>query len=149
MQVAYAAVAKFARFWCRESVMAEDRRVEEKRRNELTLPARLGGQDKASCLDSGTSFLSFCLHIVLGRSPTFRRDERAALFPIIILFQCSERRRPRHAENRKLPYLLWRRHFYAASRGLHFWSCAITFGFQSSSHGAQRRRLLCPSRQGP
>lgn len=31
---------------CRESVMVEVRRVEEKRRNELTLPARLGRRDK-------------------------------------------------------------------------------------------------------
>jgi hypothetical protein len=51
-------------------------------------------QDKAGFPASGTSFLSFCLHIVLGRSPTFRRDERAALFPIIILFQGSESRHP-------------------------------------------------------
>jgi hypothetical protein len=51
--------------------------------------------DKAGFPATGTSFLSFCLHIVFGRSPTFRRDDRAALFPIIILFQCSERRRPR------------------------------------------------------
>src|SRR5260370_5052846 len=116
---------------------------------ELTLHARLGRQDKAGFPASVTSFLSFCLHIVLGRSPTFRRDERAALFSIIILFQCSESRRPRHAENRRWPYLRWRRCFYAASRGLHFWSCAITFDFQSSSDGAQRRRLSHPSRQGP
>lgn len=61
--------------------------------------ARLGRQDKAGFPASGTSFLSFCLHIALGRSPTFRRDERAALFPIIIRFQRSESRRPRHAEN--------------------------------------------------
>ena len=60
-----------------------------------------GGQDKAGFPASGTSFLSFCLHIVLGRSLTFRRDERAAHFLIVILFQCSERRRPRHAENRR------------------------------------------------
>jgi hypothetical protein len=85
--------------------MAEVRRVEEKRRNELTLPARLGRQDKASCLAAGTSFLSFCLHIVFGRSPTFHRDERAALFPIIILFQCSESRRTRRVENQTRPYL--------------------------------------------
>jgi len=50
--------------------------------------------DKAGFPASGTSFLSFCLHIVLGQSPTFRWDERAALFPIIILFQRSESRRP-------------------------------------------------------
>jgi hypothetical protein len=60
-----------------------------------------GWQDKAGFPASGTSFLNVCLHIVLGRSPTFRRDERAALFTIIILFQCSESRRPRHAENRR------------------------------------------------
>jgi hypothetical protein len=52
-------------------------------------------QDKAGFPASGTSFLSVCLHIVLGRPPTFRRDQRAALFPIIILFQRSESRRPR------------------------------------------------------
>jgi hypothetical protein len=57
-----------------------------------------GLQDKARFLAAGTSFLSFCLHIVLGPFPTFRRDERAALFPIIILFQCSESRRPRRAQ---------------------------------------------------
>jgi transglycosylase-like protein with SLT domain len=34
-----------------------------------------GWQDKAGFPASGTSFLSVCLHIVLGRSPTFRRDE--------------------------------------------------------------------------
>ena len=78
------------------------REVAKKRRRELTLHARLGRQDKASCLAAGTSFLSFCLHIVLGRSPTFRRDERAALFPIIILFQCSERRRPRHVRESEI-----------------------------------------------
>jgi hypothetical protein len=60
-----------------------------------------GWQDKAGFPASGTSFLSFCLHIVLGPSPTFHRDQRAALFPIIILFQCSESRRPRHAANRR------------------------------------------------
>ena len=53
-----------------------------------------GWQDKAGFPASGMSFLSVCLHIVLSRAPTFRRDERAALFPIIILFQCSESRRP-------------------------------------------------------
>ena len=83
--------------------MAEVRRVEEKRRSGLTLHARLGRQDKAGFPASGTSFLSFCLHVVLGRAPTFRRGERAALFPIIILFQCSESRRLRHAENRRWP----------------------------------------------
>jgi hypothetical protein len=62
-----------------------------------------GWQDKAGFPASGTSFLSSCLHIVLGRSPTFRRDERAALFPIIILFQRSESRRPRHAAIRRWP----------------------------------------------
>jgi hypothetical protein len=108
-----------------------------------------GRQDKAGFPASGTSFLSCCLHIVLGRSLTFRRDERAALFPIIILFQCSESRRPRHAANRRSPYLRWRRCFRAASRGLHFQACAMTFDFQSSSDGAQRRRLSYPSRQGP
>ena len=51
-------------------------------------------QDKAGFPASGTAFLRFCLHIVLGRSPTFRWDERAALFPIIILFQGSESRHP-------------------------------------------------------
>jgi hypothetical protein len=39
-----------------------------------------GRQDKAGFPASGTSFLSVCLHIVLDRSPTFRRDERAAPF---------------------------------------------------------------------
>jgi hypothetical protein len=34
-----------------------------------------GWQDKAGFPASGTWFLSFCLHIVFGRSPTFRRDE--------------------------------------------------------------------------
>ena len=53
-----------------------------------------GWQDKAGFPASGTSFLSVCLHIVLGRYPTLRRDERAALFPIVIFFQCSESRRP-------------------------------------------------------
>ena len=38
-----------------------------------------GWQDKAGFPASGTSFLSVCLHIVLGRAPTFRRDGRAAL----------------------------------------------------------------------
>src|ERR1700682_44509 len=63
---------------------------EERRRwvKYQKIPDRLRGQDKAGFPASGTSFLSFCLHIVLGRSPTFRRDERAAVFPIIILFQC-------------------------------------------------------------
>jgi hypothetical protein len=50
-------------------------KVAEKGSSELTLDARLGRQDKAGFPASGTSFLSFCLHIVLGRSPTFRRDE--------------------------------------------------------------------------
>src|SRR3954453_13096404 len=77
------------------------REIARRRSRELTLHARLGRQDKASCLAAGTSFLSVCLHIVFGRSPTFRRDERAALFPIIILLQCSESRRSRHAENRR------------------------------------------------
>jgi hypothetical protein len=108
-----------------------------------------GWQDKAGFPASGTSFLSFCLHIVLGRSPTFRRDERAALFSIIVLFQCSESGRPRHAANRRWPHLRQRRSFHAASRRVHFWSCAMTFDFQSSSDGAQRRRLSYPSRQGP
>ena len=81
--------------------MVEVRRVEEKRSSGLTLHARLGRQDKAGFPASGTSFLSVCLHIVLGRSPTFHRDQRAALFPIIILFQCSESRRPRHAASRR------------------------------------------------
>jgi hypothetical protein len=112
-------------------------------------PDRLRRQDEAGFPASGTSFLSICLHIVLGRAPTFRREERAALFPIILLFQCSESRRQRHAENRRWPDLRRRRYFHAASRGLHFWSCAITFDFQSSSDGAQRRRLSHPSRQGP
>jgi hypothetical protein len=40
---------------------------QKKRRRELTLHARLGRQDKASCLAAGTSFLSFCLHIVFAR----------------------------------------------------------------------------------
>src|ERR1700681_4140661 len=62
-------------------------------------------QDKAGFPAAGTSFLSFCLHIVLGRSQTYRRDQRAALFPIIFLFQCSESHRPRHAANRREPYL--------------------------------------------
>src|SRR5450631_1420953 len=38
-------------------------------------------------------------------------------FSIIILFQRSESRRPRQAANRRWPYLRWRRHFHAASRG--------------------------------
>jgi hypothetical protein len=33
-----------------------------------------GWQDKAGFPAAGTSFLSFCLHIVFGRSPTFRRN---------------------------------------------------------------------------
>jgi hypothetical protein len=105
-------------------------------------------QDKAGFPASGTSFLSFCLHIALGGSPTFRRDARAAHFPIIIHFQRSESRRPRRAASRRRPYLRWRRYFHAASRGLHVWSCAITFDIKSSSD-AQRRRLSYPSRQGP
>jgi hypothetical protein len=40
--------------------MAEVRRVEEKRRNELTLPARLGRQDKSN---GAWVRLSHCLHI--------------------------------------------------------------------------------------
>ena len=56
-------------------------------------PDRLRRQDKAGCPASGTAFLSVCLHIVLGRGPTCCRDQRAALFPIVFLFQCSERRR--------------------------------------------------------
>jgi hypothetical protein len=47
--------------------MAEVRRVEEMRRNKLTLNARLGRQDKARFLAAGTSFLSFCLHIGFER----------------------------------------------------------------------------------
>jgi hypothetical protein len=47
--------------------MAQVRKVEEKRRNELTLHARLRLQDKASCLAAGTSFPSRCLHIVFRR----------------------------------------------------------------------------------
>src|SRR5436190_6741386 len=39
------------------------RKVEERRRRELTLQARLGRQDKARFLAAGTSFLGFCLHI--------------------------------------------------------------------------------------
>jgi hypothetical protein len=39
-----------------------------------------GWQDKAGFPASGTSFLSVCLHIVLGPSPTSHRDQRAALF---------------------------------------------------------------------
>ena len=57
--------------------------------------ARLLRQDKAGFPASGTSFLRFCLHIVFGRAPTLRRDQRAALFPIIILFQRSKSRRLR------------------------------------------------------
>jgi hypothetical protein len=64
-----------------------------------------GWQDKAGFPASGTSFLSVCLHIILGRYPTLRRDERAALFPIVILFQCSESRRPQHADSRRGPHL--------------------------------------------
>jgi hypothetical protein len=52
-------------------------------------------QDKAGFPAAGTSFLSVCLHIVLGRSLMVHRDQRAALFPIIILFQCFDSRRPR------------------------------------------------------
>jgi hypothetical protein len=76
-------------------------------------------QDKAGFPAAGTSFLSVCLQIVLGRCPTFRRNERAALFPIIILFQRSESRRPRRTANRRSPYLRRRRYFHAASRGPH------------------------------
>ncbi len=81
---------------------------------------RLGRDDKAGFPASGTLFLSFCLPIVLGRSPTFRRDQRAAFFSIIILFQRSESHRPRRAANWRWPYLRRRRYFHAASRGLHF-----------------------------
>jgi hypothetical protein len=79
-----------------------------------------GWQDKAGFPAAGTSFLSLCLHIVFGQSAAFRRDQRAARFPIVILFQCSESHRPRHAANRRWPYLRWRSCFYATSRGLHF-----------------------------
>ena len=43
------------------------REIAKKRRRELTLHARLGRQDKARFLAAGTSFLSFCLHIVFVR----------------------------------------------------------------------------------
>jgi hypothetical protein len=74
--------------------------MEKFRAKKQWISTRLGGQDKAGFPASGTSFLSFCLHIVLGRSPTLRRDEQAALFPIIILFQHSKRRRLLSAEIR-------------------------------------------------
>src|SRR5271169_5866798 len=41
---------------------------------------RLGRQDKAGFPASGTSFLSVCLHIVLGRSPTFRSRSASGAF---------------------------------------------------------------------
>jgi len=66
--------------------MAEDRRVEEKRRNELTLPTRLGRQDKASCLAAGTSFLSICLHIIFARLGLGRWGAAGALPMLSSLF---------------------------------------------------------------
>src|ERR1700730_7101997 len=80
MQIAFAVVVKFVRCWCRETAMAEVRRVEEKRRSGLTLHARLGRQDKAGFPAAGTSFLSVCLHVVLGRSPTFPSRRASGAF---------------------------------------------------------------------
>jgi hypothetical protein len=43
--------------------MAECRRFEEKRRNELTLPARLGRPDKADLRSALPAVARVCLHI--------------------------------------------------------------------------------------
>jgi hypothetical protein len=83
-----------------ENPIWNDSALSESRARSGRLHTSHGWQDKAGFPAPGTSFLSICLHIVLGWAPTFRRDERAALFPIILLFQCSESRRPRYAENR-------------------------------------------------
>jgi hypothetical protein len=42
MQIAFAVVVKFVRCWCRETAMAEVRRVEEKRRSgfDFARPSR-------------------------------------------------------------------------------------------------------------
>ena len=101
------------------------------------MTARLGRQDKASCLAAGTSFLSFCLHIVFVRSPIEPVEvRRAALFRFFLLcFQCSERRRPRHAAESETAALRWRKYFYAVSRVTAFLALA---GYLSTSN----RRLM-------
>src|ERR1700726_3931371 len=61
-------------------------RVEEKRKSGLTLHARLRRQDKAGFPASGTSFLSFCLHIVFTQLVLSRRGEAGALLMFSSLF---------------------------------------------------------------
>jgi hypothetical protein len=48
---------------CREFEMSELRRVEEKRRSDLTLNARLGRQDKANWRSLAPTVAKACLHI--------------------------------------------------------------------------------------
>lgn len=75
------------------------REIAKKRRSELTLHARLGRQDKARFLAAGTSFLSFCLHIVLCGSDRAGEVRRERFRYFLLCFQRSERRRPRCAGN--------------------------------------------------
>ncbi len=81
----------------REAEMEREQNIRKTCKSRTLTCARSGRQDKAGFPASGTLFLSVCLHIVLGRFPTFNRAQRAALFPIVILFQYFESRRPRHA----------------------------------------------------
>ena len=110
---------------------------------------RLGRDDRAGFPASGTLFLSFCL-------PLFWVGHRRSV-------EISERRFSRlsfsfnapRAIARDVPRIGDGRIFVGAgiSTLRHadciFRSWAITFDFQSSSDGAQRRRLSYPPRQGP
>ena len=108
-----------------------------------------GWRDKAGF--SPLNFVPKCLSAhCFDRSRRSVEDQRAAHFPIIFSFKRSESRRPRQAADRAWqPYLRRRRYFHAAPRGPYFLALRNHADFQSSSDGAQRRRLSHPSRQGP
>ncbi|OSI79996.1 hypothetical protein BSZ21_00970 [Bradyrhizobium canariense] len=95
MQTAVAALVRCARCYCKACVMTEVQRVEEKRRNELTLPARLGRRDKrGSPVEPqaiGMAWVLACRSVGARAAPCILTNAIKGLFGTVCAFDRGER----------------------------------------------------------
>ena len=103
-------------------------------------------QDKARFLAAGTSFLSFCLHIVFAGLALCAARALQILYSLLSTAPAASPAMDGEGETARLtPMQAFLRLFTTSA----IIPCRLRFDFRSSSHGARRRRLPHPSRQGP
>jgi hypothetical protein len=124
-------VAAYAKASCRNE--GESRQWVRK----PSYPGRLRRQDKASCLAAGTSFLSFCQHIVFaGLALCAVRCGRGA-FELPSLFSMVLATSLVMSGKRETETLTLMQVFPRFSATSAFFSCRTRLDFQSSSHGTR------------